>query len=569
MRLLSLLFVLVSLFIGPVAGNADNHLKPKKNWDFKTFGSIPVLSGGRLKPFDSLARETILQITGKREFQGWDPVDLMLSWITEPQTWKSQPFILITRKDLKRQLGLSEDISRFSPEELISKSFLGEYANGVLQKQQGMSAQATPIAVTSKPDAREEELKRVVERVNLFQMVVSGDAWPMIPSSVAETPWSTIAMGAHGDLKQMSDAPLRQAILEGFAGYLRDNPEMFADQSEKIKLMVTAQMGAQWSKSAQNKNQLEVFYNRFKPLMWSWIFYLIAALFWVTHRTVNAEIAKKWQTPAMVLTVLGFAFHIFGITLRCIIAGRPPVTNMYESIVWVSLGILIFTWILWWIQKNTVLFAVACTMGTIGLIVADAAPTMMDPGLHPLVPVLRSNYWLTIHVLTITISYAAFALALGLGNVSLWQYIRGLHETPDGAKKIATMNLLCYRSMQFGVVLLAAGTILGGIWADYSWGRFWGWDPKEVWALIALLGYLVILHARFTGWMRPFGFAAWSVICFTLVLMAWYGVNFVLGVGLHSYGFSSGGQGFVAISVLLQWAYVAVAAIKKKTFRLQ
>ena len=114
------------------------------------------------------------------------------------------------------------------------------------------------------------------------------------------------------------------------------------------------------------------------------------------------------------------------------------------------------------------------------------------------------------------------------------------------------------------MVLIAAGTILGGIWADYSWGRFWGWDPKEVWALIVLLSYVVILHARFTGWIQHFGFAAWTVLSFLSVLMAWYGVNFVLGVGLHSYGFSTGGRGAVAIFVAVQVVYVAaITAIKK------
>jgi hypothetical protein len=106
---------------------------------------------------------------------------------------------------------------------------------------------------------------------------------------------------------------------------------------------------------------------------------------------------------------------------------------------------------------------------------ADSAPAVMDPGIHPLVPVLRSNYWLTIHVLTITLGYAAFALTLGLANVSLFYFLRAHkkgHES-EAKKQIASMNQLTYRAMQFGVVLLAAGTILGGVWADYSWGRFW------------------------------------------------------------------------------------------------
>ena len=114
--------------------------------------------------------------------------------------------------------------------------------------------------------------------------------------------------------------------------------------------------------------------------------------------------------------------------------------------------------------------------------------------------------------------------------------------------------------MQFGVVLIAAGTILGGIWADYSWGRFWGWDPKEVWALITLLCYLTILHGRYTQWVGQFGFAAWSAISFMSVVMAWYGVNFILGAGLHSYGFASGGTPWVASFVGLQLLYVLVTA---------
>ena len=108
-----------------------------------------------------------------------------------------------------------------------------------------------------------------------------------------------------------------------------------------------------------------------------------------------------------------------------------------------------------------------------------------------------------------------------------------------------------YRALQVGVLLVAAGTILGGVWADYSWGRFWGWDPKEVSALITLLVYLVPLHGRFAGWINPFGMICASVLCFNSVLMAWYGVNFLLGVGLHSYGFAEGGQGAVLLSALV------------------
>lgn len=121
------------------------------------------------------------------------------------------------------------------------------------------------------------------------------------------------------------------------------------------------------------------------------------------------------------------------------------------------------------------------------------------------------------------------------------------------------MSQFTYQSIQIGVLLLVAGIILGGVWADYSWGRFWGWDPKEVWALVALLGYLAVLHARFGGAVGHRGLAVLSVLCFSLVVMTWYGVNFVLGVGLHTYGFGDGGQGVVYLAIFGQWLYAGIA----------
>lgn len=166
----------------------------------------------------------------------------------------------------------------------------------------------------------------------------------------------------------------------------------------------------------------------------------------------------------------------------------------------------------------------------------------------PLQPVLRDNFWLTIHVLTIVSSYAAGALAWGLGLLSLGYYLLGSYRPAAGGRPAqppaacADLAGFIYKAMQVAVLLLAAGTILGGLWADVSWGRFWGWDPKEVWALVSLLAYLVVLHGRYAGWIGNFGLAAGAVIGAAVIGMSWYGVNFLLGAGLHSYGFGKGGQ---------------------------
>jgi ABC-type transport system involved in cytochrome c biogenesis permease subunit len=183
----------------------------------------------------------------------------------------------------------------------------------------------------------------------------------------------------------------------------------------------------------------------------------------------------------------------------------------------------------------------------------------------PLQPVLRDNFWLTIHVLTIVSSYAAGALAWGLGCLSLGWYLLGRYPAGQGGRRrppeaCAALAGFIYKAMQVAVLLLAAGTILGGLWADVSWGRFWGWDPKEVWALVSLLAYIAILHGRYAGWIGNFGLAAGSVIGAAVIGMSWYGVNFLLGAGLHSYGFGQGGQTEFFAFLLLNFALLAAAA---------
>ena len=175
--------------------------------------------------------------------------------------------------------------------------------------------------------------------------------------------------------------------------------------------------------------------------------------------------------------------------------------------------------------------------------------------IEPLPPVLRDNFWLTIHVLTITLSYAAFMLAWGMGHITLWSHL----TRPTQKHEHRELHSLVYRVMQVGVLLLATGTILGGVWAYYSWGRFWGWDPKETWAFITLMCYLVVLHGRFSGLWTNFGLAFGSVFCFQAIMMAWYGVNFVLGSGKHAYGAGAGGQGIVLTCVGLDMCFLAAA----------
>ena len=234
---------------------------------------------------------------------------------------------------------------------------------------------------------------------------------------------------------------------------------------------------------------------------------------------------------------------------------------MYESVVWVSFGTLIFSLgIEYFYRWRFVLFA-GTLVSAACLILADSAPVVLDSSLQPLQAVLNSNFWLTTHVLTITISYAAFFLAFALGDIGLILYLMGENENNP---KLKAITLGIYRAMQVGVGFLAPGIILGGIWADYSWGRFWGWDPKETWALIVLLGYIAILHGRIAGLIKAYGMVVWSIVAFSLVIMAWYGVNYVLGAGLHSYGFGAGGVEYVAGFVGAHLLFVVFVSVLRK-----
>lgn len=270
---------------------------------------------------------------------------------------------------------------------------------------------------------------------------------------------------------------------------------------------------------------------------------------------------RIFSIAALTLYGLGLIAMLVGFGMRVAISGRPPVSNMYESVIYVGFGVAVFGLIFELIYRKKYILTAAAAVSTLALILADNCPTILDPSLRPLEPVLRSNFWLVIHVMTITLSYAAFALAMGIANITLGYFLVG---SSNGAA-ISALSRFAYKAIQVGVLLLAAGTILGGVWADYSWGRFWGWDPKEVWALVALLGYLCVLHSRFAGWVGQRGLAALSVVCFCLVVMAWYGVNFVLGAGLHSYGFGGGGKGWVCSAVLFNLLYAGLALLTSRT----
>lgn len=303
---------------------------------------------------------------------------------------------------------------------------------------------------------------------------------------------------------------------------------------------------------------LELSFNRAQPFMYAWIFMLAGAVCFIASLALGSRIAYVLGFVGYLVSIV---YQIFGFYARVAISGRPPVSNMYETVVWVAFMSAVFALILELVYRRRVIALAGALVAALGLVLADQLPLALDPKINPLVPVLRSNYWLTVHVLTIVSSYAGGTLAWGLGNIALVLLAFGSRRTDV----LKTLSHFTYRAIQIAVLLLAAGTFLGGWWAAESWGRFWGWDPKEVWALIALVCYVIPLHARYIGWVKDFGLAVAAVVCYAAIVMSWYGVNFVLGAGLHSYGFGGGGPWWVFLAGLINIEWVLIASIIYQT----
>lgn len=419
-----------------------------------------------------------------------------------------------------------------------------------------------------------------------YQAVLYGSddllrAYPQPEIKAVRKAWSEVKAAY---LRQKTvDRPARfAAAMKQFCDAMREFGERIEPLRQELPLLHRDQALIRLTAYPPlHATELEVFYNRLDPFFWSWTISLGA--------TVCLFLAVgRWQKPLFWLgaavLIVAQSFTATGMVLRGVITGLAPLTGMFETVVFVALYSSLLG--LWYALKPLFrqssdrlaevmqrrLFALAgAIVGFTAMVLAYyAPPTVMHRNIGTVAPILRDNFWLAVHVVTIMASYASAAIALILGNIALGYYLFGRYETDQtetGARRqppefCSTLAGFTYTAIQITVLLLATGTILGAFWADKAWGRFWGWDPKEVWALISLLVYIVILHARYIGWAADFGMTLAAVLGATAVLFTWYGVNFLLGSGMHAYGSGAGGQREVAAAVALQWLFLAAAAVR-------
>jgi len=514
--------------------------------------TLAVQDGGRVKPLDTFARESARRITGGRAFgaesvRGLEPVEWIVAMMADPERWKDAPIVRVSHAGLRSTVGLSPTRDRYSFRELATHEPFLKAADAARAKEEGDSeARLDPV---------EREVADLYGNLALMSEIFTGEALHVVPEAgEAGAAWSSWAHAMHGEGTETRRVGLlARALLTAYAAGDRR-------EAGTAAAALHARLGALTAGSASEADlEREVLYNRVKPFRFAWILYLLGFLGLAASFPLGSQAMTR---AGFALVTAAFLLQGYGMVLRMLISGRPPVTNMYESVIFVSWGAVLFA--LAFEAAYRVRYFAACASGlsVLLLILADSLP-ILDGSIEPLVPVLRDNMWLTVHVLTITLGYAAFFLGVALGHLNLALYF----FAPGRRELLRTMSLFLYRSLQAGTLFLAAGTLLGGVWASYSWGRFWGWDPKETWALIALLTYLAILHGRFLGWIRDFGLAVGALLGGLTVLMAWYGVNFILGTGLHSYGFGSGGYAYVGGFVAFEVAVIAAAFFRVRAAR--
>ncbi len=473
---------------------------------------LPILQNGRVKPLYVHAGETIKYLSGSSKVGDYSAVVafclLSMQSLGLPQTISME--VPVEHIQTQEYLGLTDGVKSMPYSEALELA-------GDLRAQ---------MRLAPAESAYQKDLQRLVSRISLYQNIVSGANWMVADAGTKEeVHWTPVASFLTEERvmkkSETSSTPFIDTLTETKNNYIQTHGDSYL---------------------------LELTYAKMRFPVIGLILALLA---------LGALRAFKNPKYALAITALLVANQLTYITLRIIISGRAPVTNMYETVLFSGFGALILALIIGHLRQEKMylyagLFYSLCTS-----MMQNFAGGMLSSSIGPLVPVLRDNFWLSTHVTTIIVSYGALALAWVLANtVLIKRRFYGMEASDE-----RYFSDVIYTCLKWGTVMLGAGIILGGVWADYSWGRFWGWDPKETWSLIAFCIYMAILHGRYTNWIPTRRFIPLTAAAFMSVMMAWFGVNYILATGLHSYGFSEGGAIFLGSFILAQVVLILICEL--------
>ena len=591
-----------------------------KDFAFSEFGKLPITSNGRIVPLDSVARNSLLAVREKQTlntepWKAWNEKPKIIpatEWLANVMMNQAVaddwPVFRVDNPDLISLLKLPDkdaakhsDGKHYSWNQISANVDTFEKENERVQKVESASRTAYENAIAK----MHERLTLYAQLKNAVQPANTTD-WPdelaayekLIPAGVVaiqaqqagkdfdktnfnafvafiegfqfmanlEPPLILPPNGAR-EWRRMGDAlldaprpngvPIDNAVRDWakMAGALDANqPENFNAALRDLRSqLVPAQS------PAMAKARAEAFFNQMQPFYNAMVIYVLAGLLAVFSWFNLSETLRR---SAVWLVWLAFVIHTVGLVYRMVLEGRPPVTNLYSSAIFIGWGACLLGIILERFHKNGIGLVVASGIGFITLIIAHHLALEGDT-MEMMRAVLDTNFWLATHVVAVTVGYASTFVA---GFLALIYILRGFFTKTLDADTGKSLARMIYGIVCFATLFSFVGTVLGGIWADQSWGRFWGWDPKENGALIIVLWNALILHLRWGGIIRERGLVCCAIFGNVVTAWSWFGVN-MLGIGLHSYGFTEAAFKWLVLFVASQLAFIALGMLPVKWWK--
>ncbi|MCX6276715.1 MAG: cytochrome c biogenesis protein CcsA [Bacteroidetes bacterium] len=535
--------------ISAISYSQNEVFKPVSAEHAGKFGRLQVQTiDGRFEPVHTMAydimhkisRQDKLEITGKGEMNA---IQIIIDMMLAPEFWKEQKIIYIREKSVRDIIGINGKYASFIDFFDAGKQYkLQKYAEEAFRKKQ------------STQNNFDKEIIRVDERLNVFAMALKGTMLKLFPEQgAANHEWVSwneqgaripltgivTAINEELQLDPLNYTNLMIAYMERVSNGISTGDYSGADKVLQYIGDIQRNSAGADLLASDTKVNMEILYNKLQIFitlrniygLLSIVLLLLAFIDNLRH-TKNRIITLLLNISIAALAI-AFLYHTFGMALRWYLSGHAPWSNGYESLILIAWGGLLAGFSFARYSKITL----AATTLLAFFVLMTASHSSYDPQLTNLQPVLKS-YWLIIHVATLTISYGFLGLGFILGLMNL---VIGLFKTVKNRERlnliISELTKINEMNIIVGLVLATIGTFLGGVWANESWGRYWGWDAKETWALVIVIAYTIVLHLRFVPKMQSnYTFNVASIFGFGSVIMTFVGVNYYLSKGMHSYG---------------------------------
>jgi cytochrome c-type biogenesis protein CcsB len=487
-------------------------------------------NGGRLKPVHTVTSEYLRKIYGKGNFEDQSATEVILGMMNNPIIWSKKPIIKVSHLKLRTLLSSTEMNSKYI--RVSFNNFFDTNGHYLLAKDVESAYEKLP----KDRDQYDKDLIKVDERVNICFSVYGGGVFRFFPlPNDSNNTWLTYIQSTefrgNDSLFVTNIMPMYfKGVEEGLEKNDWATCDTIISYIQKFQLRYGSEV-----LPVKTKIDFEIAYNKLSIFSRLFMYYFLVGVLLLTVIIISLFNSNKWLNILVQLfkwlIISGFVAHTAGLALRWYISGHAPWSNGYESMIYIAWA-TIFSGIIF--TKRSIL-TLAATAIVAGLLLMVAHLNWLDPEITNLVPVLKS-YWLMIHVAIITASYGFLSLGAILGLIALCLIIFTNSTNKSKLKNTLTeLTIINEKTLEIGLFMLAIGTFLGGVWANESWGRYWGWDPKETWALVSVLIYTFVLHMRFIPSLRnQLTFNIVSMFAIWTIIMTYFGVNYYLS-GLHSY----------------------------------